>query len=162
MEEKGTQAAGITTAWRWLSEKGHSKVWGSVTRSGLWLDLLHQEPPHIDRSWIWASKVTFLLSSRSCNKQCQKHLTLAKEIKELVCCSAVQSPLFWWEQILYLIWKPRSQSLEEEWRGTQSKMLEVQCEGSSLCWFGEPCHLLVLVHCALLSPESTQPSTRTF
>ena len=27
----------------------------------------------------------------------------------------------------------------------------------NLCWFGEPCHLLVLVHCALLRPESTQP-----
>ena len=75
---------------------------------------------------------------------------------ELVCCLVVQSPLFWWEQFLHLIWKPRSQSLEEEWRGTQSKMLEVQCEGSSLCWFGEPCHLLVLVHCALLSPGSMQ------
>ena len=29
----------------------------------------------------------------------------------------------------------------------------------SLCWFGEPCHRLVLVHCAV---HSTQPSTRTF
>ncbi|CAM4557881.1 unnamed protein product [Leuciscus chuanchicus] len=28
---------------------------------------------------------------------------------------------------------PRSQSLEEEWRGTQSKMLEVQCEVSTVC-----------------------------
>ena len=33
----------------------------------------------------------------------------------------------------YLIWYPRSQSLEEEWRGTQSKMLEVQCEVSTVC-----------------------------
>ena len=32
----------------------------------------------------------------------------------------------------------------------------------NLCWFGEPCHLLVLVHCALWRPESTQPSIRTF
>ncbi len=26
-------------------------------------------------------------------------------------------------------------------------------------WFGLPCHLLVLVHCVFLSPQSTQPST---
>ncbi len=25
-------------------------------------------------------------------------------------------------------------------------------------WFGLPCHLLVLVHCVFLSPQSTQPS----
>ncbi len=29
-------------------------------------------------------------------------------------------------------------------------------------WFGLPCHLLVLVHCVSWSPQSTQPSTRTF
>uniref|UniRef100_A0A670Z6N7 Cullin-2 n=1 Tax=Pseudonaja textilis TaxID=8673 RepID=A0A670Z6N7_PSETE len=32
-----------------------------------------------------------------------------------------------------LIWKPRTQSLEEEWRGTHCKMLEVQCEVSTVC-----------------------------
>ncbi len=29
-------------------------------------------------------------------------------------------------------------------------------------WFGLPCHLLVLVHCVLWSPQSMQPSTRRF
>ncbi len=29
-------------------------------------------------------------------------------------------------------------------------------------WFGLPCHLLVFVHCVFWSPQSTQPSTRTF
>ncbi len=29
-------------------------------------------------------------------------------------------------------------------------------------WFGLPCHLLVLVHCVFWSPQSKQPSTRTF
>ncbi len=33
----------------------------------------------------------------------------------------------------HLIWKSRSQSLEEEWRGTESKLLEVQCEVSTVC-----------------------------
>ncbi len=29
-------------------------------------------------------------------------------------------------------------------------------------WFGLPCHLLVLLHCVFWSPQSMQPSTRTF
>ncbi len=45
--------------------------------------------------------------------------------------------------ILHLIWKSRSQSLEEEWRSTESMLLEVQCEVSTvsddlgchvICW----------------------------
>ncbi len=63
--------------------------------------------------------------------------------KELDCCSVVQSPLFRWKKILHFIWKSRSQSLEEEWRGTESMLLEVQCEVSTvsddlgchvICW----------------------------
>ncbi len=63
--------------------------------------------------------------------------------KELDCCSVVQSPLFRWKYILHFIWKSRSQSLEEEWRGTESMLLEVQCEVSTvsddlgchvICW----------------------------
>ncbi len=55
----------------------------------------------------------------------------------------VQSPLFKWKKILHFICKSRSQSLEEEWRGTESMLLEVQCEVSSvsddlgchvICW----------------------------
>lgn len=60
------------------------------------------------------------------NKQRQKRLTWAKDKKNW---SVAQ----WSKVLLHLIWKPRSQSLEEEWRGTQSKMLEVQCEVSTVC-----------------------------
>ncbi len=34
---------------------------------------------------------------------------------------------------MHLIWKSRSLSLEEEWRGTESMLLEVQCEVSTVC-----------------------------
>ncbi len=44
----------------------------------------------------------------------------------------VQSPLFRWKYILHFIWKSRTQSLEEEWRGTESMLLEVQCEVSTV------------------------------
>ncbi len=42
------------------------------------------------------------------------------------------SPLFRWKLILHLIWKSRTQSLEKEWRGTESMLLEVQCEVSEV------------------------------
>ncbi len=56
-------------------------------------------------------------------------------------------------------------SLEEDWRGTESKLLEVQCEVSEVSDdLGVPCpwRLLVLVHCVLSSPKSMQPSHRRF
>ncbi len=60
---------------------------------------------------------------------------------------------FRWKWILHFIWKSRSQSLEEERRGTESMLLEVQCEVSTvsddlgchvICWcwstvFSEVC-----------------------
>ncbi len=55
----------------------------------------------------------------------------------------VQSPLFKWKYILHFIWKSGSQSLEEERSDTESMLLEVQCEVSTvsddlgrhvICW----------------------------
>ncbi len=43
--------------------------------------------------------------------------------------------------MLHLIWKSRSRSLEEEWRGTESMFL---WSFHSHWWFGLLCHLLVL------------------
>ncbi len=55
----------------------------------------------------------------------------------------VQSTLFRWKWMLHFIWKSSSQNLEEEWRGTESTLLEVQCDVSTvsddlgchvICW----------------------------
>lgn len=44
------------------------------------------------------------------------------------------------------------QGLEEKRRGTESMVLEVQCDVSTVsCDFGEPCDLLASVHCVLPS-----------
>ena len=66
MEEKGAQAAGMTAAWRGLSGKGHSKVWGSFTRSGLRLELVNQEQPPNNWSVAQWSKVLFSDESKFC------------------------------------------------------------------------------------------------
>lgn len=40
------------------------------------------------------------------------------------------------ESVLLFIWRPRSQSLEEEWRCTESELLEVWSKVFSRWWFG--------------------------
>ncbi len=53
----------------------------------------YQEPPHTDVSRNSATVVV-------------RGVLPGEE--ELDCCPVAQSPLFRWEQVLYLIWKPRS------------------------------------------------------
>lgn len=56
-------------------------------------------------------------------------------------CSLVQSLLFRWKHLLHFIWKWSCQSVEEEWRGTESKLLEVQGYVSTVSdYFG--CHVI--------------------
>ncbi len=130
---KGAQATGMTASLRILSSKADSNTCESFTRSGLKLESVHQESP---RSDIFRKRATKLLLNQ---RQRQKRLTWAVEKNN----SVVQSPLFRWKSILHFIWKSRSQSLEEEWRGTESMLLEVQCEISTvsddlgchvICW----------------------------
>ncbi len=77
-------------------------------------------------------------------KHHQKHLTWAKE-KNNWTVAKWSKVLFSDEsnEMLYFIWKSRSQSLEKEWRSTEYMLLEVQCEVSTvsddlgchvICW----------------------------
>ncbi len=130
---KGAQATGMTASLRIQSSKADSNTCESFTRSGLKLESVHQESP---RSDVFRKRATKPLLNQ---RQRQKRLTWAVEKKN----SVVQSPLFRWKSILHFIWKSRSQSLEEVWRGTESMLLEVQCEVSTvsddlgchvICW----------------------------
>ncbi len=132
---KCAQATWMTTSLRILISKADSNTWESFTRSELKLESVHQESP---RSEIFRKRATKPLMNQ---KHHQKHLTWAKEKNTGLLLSG---PLFRWVQVLYFIWKSRSQSLEEEWRGTESMLLEVQCEVSTvsddlgchvICWF---------------------------
>ncbi len=122
---KGAQATGMTGSLTILSSKADSNTCESFTRSELKLESVHQESP---RSDVFRKRATKPLLNQ---RRHQKRLTWAVEKKNAV----VQSPLF--------RWKSRSQSLEEEWRGTESMLLEVQCEVSTvsndlgchvICW----------------------------
>ncbi len=129
---KCAQETGTTVSLWILLSKADSE---SYTRSELKLESVHQESP---RSDIFRKRAT----SHSVTSSEASYLGCGE--KELDCCSVVQSPLFRWKSILHFICKSRSQSLEEEWRGTASTLLEVQCEVSTvsddlvchvICWF---------------------------
>ncbi len=137
---KGAQATGMTASFIIQSSKADSNTWESFTRSGLKLESVHQESP---RSDVFRKRATKLLLNQ---RQCQKHLTWAVE-KNNWTVAQWSKVLFSDEKkkklILHFIWKSRSQSLEEEWRGTESMLLEVQCEVSTvsddlgchvICW----------------------------
>ncbi len=105
----------------------------SFTRSELKLESVHQESP---RSDIFRKRATKPLLKQ---KHRQKHLIWAKEKNN--------STVDQWSKVLFSDFtfhlKSRCQSLEEEWRGTESMLLEVQCEVSTvgddlgchvICW----------------------------
>ncbi len=128
---KGAQATGMTANLRIQSSKADPNTWESFTRSGLKLESVHQESP---RSDVFRKRATKPLLNQ---RQHQKHLTWAVEKNNWTVAQ--------WSKVLFLhfIWKSRSQSLEEEWRGTESMLLEVQCEVSTvsddlgchvICW----------------------------
>ncbi len=92
-------------------------------------------------NWSWSQCIKSHHAQMSSGKGLPSHFWTRDNVrrsylgcgeKELDCCSVVQSPLFRWKYILHFIWKSRSQSLEEEWRGTESMLLEVQCEVSTV------------------------------
>ncbi len=93
---------------------------------------VHQESPGSD---IFRKRAKKPLLKQ---KHCQKHLTWAKKRNWTVAPGPKSS-----FQMKGNLKKKRSQSLEEEWRGTESMLLEVQCEVSTvsddlgchvICW----------------------------
>ncbi len=110
---------------RILSSKADSNTWESFTRSELKLESVNQESP---RSDIFKKRATKPLLNQ---KHRQKHLTWAKDKKNWTVAQ--------WSKVLFQMkvnfafnLEIKVWSLEEEWRGTESKLLEVQCEVSEV------------------------------
>ncbi len=107
-----------------LSSKADSNTWESFTRSELKLESVHQESP---RSDIFRKRATKPLLKQTHR---QKHLTWAKEKKNWTVAQ--------WSKVLFskvniaFHLEIKVQSLEEERRGTESMLLEVQCEVSTV------------------------------
>ncbi len=98
---------------------------GELHKSGLKLESVHQESP---RSGVFRKRATKPLLKQ---KQHQKHLTWAKEKNNWTVAQ--------WSKVLFSdksnfafhleikVWR-----LEDDWRGTETKLLEVQCEVSEV------------------------------
>ncbi len=130
---------GWLQAWEYCQAKliQSCKTCESFTRSGLKLESVHQESP---RSDVFRKRATKPLLNQ---RQTSEASYLGCGEKELDCCPVVQSPLFQIKLNFAFHLETRSQSLEEERRGTESMLLEVQCEVSTvsddlgchvICW----------------------------
>ncbi len=133
---KGAQATGMTASLRILSSKADSNTCESFTRSGLKLESVHQESP---RSDVFRKRATKPLLNQ---RQRQKHLTWLWRKRTGLLLSGPKSSFQMKVNFAFHL-ETRSQSLEEEWRGTESMLLEVQCEVSTvsddlgchvICW----------------------------
>ncbi len=122
---------------RCTSNRDDRKLENTVKQS--WFKHLGQLHKEWTEAGVSASRVTTLRRLQEKGYQATSEPETMSEAsylgcgeKELDCCSVVQSPLFRWKEILHFIWRSRSQSLEEEWRGTESMLLEIQCEVSTV------------------------------
>ncbi len=112
----------MTASLRILSSKADSKHWESFTRSELKLESVHQESP---RSDVFRKRATKPLL----NQRHVRSILPGLRRKELDCCSVVQSRFSDKSKFCILF---GNQGLEEDWRGTESKLLEAQCEVSEV------------------------------
>ncbi len=120
------------------------KHWESFTRSELKLESVHQESPHSD---IFRKRSTKPLLNQ---KHRQKYLTWAGEKKNW---TVAQWSKFLFSDESKFCFSFGNQRLEEDWRGTESKLLEVQCEVSEVSDDLGCRDVCVLVHCVLSIPK---------
>ncbi len=110
------------------------KMWGRFTKSGLQLESVLQEPLLTDICKTWVSAVAFLVSSHSWTTDSVRSVSTGLLLSGPKLCSLMKVnfafPL-----------KSGSQSLEEERRGTESTLLEVQCKVSTVS-DGLGCHVI--------------------
>ncbi len=153
---KGAQATGMTASLRIQSSKADSNTCESFTRSGLKLESVHQESP---RSDVFRKRATKPLLNQ---RQRQKHLTWAVEKRTGLLLSGPKSSFQMKVNFAFHL------EIKVPESGGRVERHRIHVAWSpvwsfhSQWWFGLPCHLLVLVHCVFWSPQSTQPSTRTF
>ncbi|KAI2648035.1 Transposable element Tcb2 transposase [Labeo rohita] len=103
-------------------------MWGRFTKSGLQLESVLQEPHMQDMGFSCRIPCVKPLLN---NRQRQKRLAWAEDKKDWTAAE--------WSKVMFS--DERSQSLEEERRGTESTLLEVQCKVSTVS-DGLWCHVI--------------------
>ncbi len=139
------------TAALWgLSSKTDSRIWVNFTRNVLRLGSRHQEPPHTDVSRNLATVVV------------RGVLSGLRRRRTVLLPSGPKSSF---QMRASFVFHLETKVLES---GGRVEKLIAQVAWSlvlsfhSLWWFGEQCHLLVLVHCVFWKPTSLHPFTKKF
>ncbi len=122
---KCAQATGMTARLRILSSKADSNTWESFTRSELKLESVHQESP---RSDIFRKRATKHFWNRNIVR------SILPGLKRKITGLFLSGPKSSFQMKVNIAFhlEIKVWSLEEEWRGTESMLLEVQCEVSEL------------------------------
>ncbi len=98
--------------------------------------------------WSWSQCIKSHHAQTSSGKGLPSHFWTRDNVRHLTWAVEKKNwTVAQWSKVLFSdesnFWKSRSQSLEEEWRGTESMLLEVQCEVSTvsddlgchvICW----------------------------
>ncbi len=128
-------------------------MWGRFTKSGLQLESVLQEPLRTDVCKTWVSAVAFLVSSHSWTTDSVRSVSPGLKTKRTGLLLSGPKLCSLMKVNFAFPLESGSQSLEEERRGTESTLLEVQCKVSTVSdGLGVPYHLLVLVHCVFWGP----------
>ncbi len=129
---------------RCTSNRDDRKLENTVNQS--WFKHLWELHKEWTEAGVSASRVTTLRRLQEKGYQATSEPETTSEASYLGCGEKELSgpkSSFQMKVNLHFIWKSRSQSLEEEWRGTESMLLEVQCEVSTvsddlgchvICW----------------------------
>ncbi len=156
---KGAQATGMTASLRIMSSKADSNTCESFTRSGLKLESVHQESPHSD---VFRKRATRGLPLYLV------HFWTRYNVRSVL--PGLWRKITQWSKVLFSDESKFCISFGNKVPGSGGRVERHRIHVAwspvwsfhSLWWFGLPCHLLVLVQCVFWSPQSTQPSTRTF
>ncbi len=140
----------MNTSLRIQSSKADSNTWESFTRSGLKLESVHQES-HAQTS---SGKG---LPSHFWTRDIVRSILPGLWRKRTVLLPSDPKSSFQMKVNLYFIWKSRSQSLEEEWRGTESCCLKssVKFPQSVMIW---GCHVICWCWSTVFSEVHSQRS----
>ncbi len=150
MEENNAQPTERTAALWGLSSKIDSRIWVNFTRNGLKLGSRHQEPLHTD---VWRNLSIVVI------------IGILPGLRRRWTGLLPSGPKSSFQMRASFVFHLETKVLES---GGRVEKLIAQVAWSpvlsfhSLWWFGEQCHLLVLVHCVFWKPTLLHPFTNKF
>ncbi len=139
-----------------IVKQTHSKCGGDSQRVDCsWSQCFKNHYTDVCKTWV--SAVAFLVSSHSWTTDSVRSVSPGLKTKRTGLLLSGPKLCSLMKVILHFLWKSGSQSLEEERRGTESTLLEVQCKVSTVS-DGLGCHVICWCWSTLFSEVQGQHS----